>query len=199
MVIRKVGPAILFLSVLALFMRCSGQRADQKELYNEEFKWSIRIPAGFEHVSAAEGERLQNKGLSLIEKTYGQPVENQAKMIFEFKSGPQNYFESNYQPFDEQVDGNYSESFDAVNQIIYETFMAQMPGITIDTARTMTAVDGLDFHTCKMKITHPNMVLNFVMYSRLFDKREFTVNILYVDEAKGDQMKQAWLASKFKK
>jgi hypothetical protein len=37
------------------------------------------------------------------------------------------------------------------------------------------------------------------MYSRLFGKREFTVNIMYIDESLGQQMKAAWLNSKFAK
>lgn len=191
---------VLFLLILALLMSCSGQTAKQKEIYNEEFKWSIRIPADFENVSDAEGQKMQNRGLSALEKTYGQPVENHAKPIFIFKSGQLNYFESNHQPFDEAVDGNYRESFNAVNQMMYETFMAQMPGVKVDTISSTAVIDSLDFYTYTMKITYPNeMVMNFMMYSRLFDKQEFTVNIVYVDEAKGDQIKQSWLASKFKR
>ncbi|MBT1695955.1 hypothetical protein KK083_03645 [Fulvivirgaceae bacterium PWU4] len=87
-----------------------------------------------------------------------------------------------------------------MNQMIYETFMAQMPGVRIDTVSATEMIDGLDFNTYKMKVVYPNeMVLNFTMYSRLFDKKEFTVNIVYVDEAKGNQMKESWLTSKFKK
>jgi hypothetical protein len=191
---------VLFLLTLTLLIRCSGQTAEQKEIYSKEFNWSIKIPDNFDNVSGEEWEKMQNKGLSAIEKTYGQDVENKSKIIFVFKSGQLNYFESNYQPFDEDVDGDYGESFEAVNQILYETFISQMPGIEIDTARTTEVIDNLDFHVYKMKITYPNdMVLNFMMYSRLFDKREFTVNIIYVDGAKGEQMKQAWVASKFKK
>lgn len=198
MVVTKAP--ILFLLVLALLMSCSGQTARQKEIYNEQFKWSIRIPAGFENVSEAEEQKIQNKGLSAIEKTYGQPVEDHSKPIFIFKSGPQNYFESNHQPFDEAVDGDYRESFNAVNQIIYETFLTQMQGARFDTVSSTTVIDGLDFYTYTMKITHPKgMVMNFIMYSRLFDKQEFTVNMIYVDEAKGNQMKESWSTSKFKK
>lgn len=198
MMVRKTQVSRLL--ILALLMSCSGQTSQQKEIYNEEFKWSIGIPADFENVSETEGKKLQDKGISAIEKTYGQPVENHAKPIFVFRSGQLNYFESNYQPFDEAVDGDYRESFRAVNQMIYETFMARMPGVRIDTVSATAMIDGLDFSTYNMKIVYPNeMVMDFTMYSRLFDKKELTVNIVYVDEAKGDQMKQAWLASKFKK
>ncbi|MEN9972002.1 MAG: hypothetical protein RIS20_349 [Bacteroidota bacterium] len=52
--------------------------------------------------------------------------------------------------------------------------------------------------TLLMKIEYPNkLVLNLLMYSRLFNKREFTVNIMYVDNKKGEQMLEAWKKSKF--
>lgn len=38
-----------------------------------------------------------------------------------------------------------------------------------------------------------------LFWLRLFDKREFTVNIIYVDEKKGEQMREAWAKSKFDK
>ncbi len=75
-----------------------------------------------------------------------------------------------------------------------------MPGIKIDTTRTFEKIDKLEFHTFKMRIEYPNkMVLNVVMYSRLFGKREFTVNIMYVDKNKGQLMLEAWQNSKFGK
>lgn len=59
-------------------------------------------------------------------------------------------------------------------------------------------VDGLEFQTFKMEVEYPSkMVLNVLMFSRLFDKREFAVNIMYVDELKGQRMLDSWRQSKF--
>ena len=61
-------------------------------------------------------------------------------------------------------------------------------------------IDNLEFQVFKMKIEYPNkMVLNLLMYSRLFGKKEFTVNIMYVDNKKGQLMTEAWKNSKFLK
>jgi hypothetical protein len=109
-----------------------------------------------------------------------------------------NYFESNYQPFDTVVDGNYLESCKNVSHVLYETFKTQMPNIKIDTTRMVEEIDNLEFQTFKMKVEYPNkMVLNLFMFSRLFDKREFSVNIMYVDKSKGQQMLDSWTKSKF--
>ena len=51
-----------------------------------------------------------------------------------------------------------------------------------------------------MKIDYPNkMVLNILMFSRLFDKKELAVNIAFVDKIKGEKMLDSWRKSKFAK
>ena len=73
-----------------------------------------------------------------------------------------------------------------------------MPGIKVDTISAVEKIDNLEFQTFKMKIVYPNnMVFNVIMYSRLFGKREFSVNIMYVDDRKGQLMLEAWKNSKF--
>lgn len=173
----------------------------QKEIYNKDFNWTITIPENFETVTPDVREKMEKRGVSAIEDTYGEKVENKAKSIFIFNSGQSNYFESNYQPFDPKIDGDYLDACKKVNEIVYETFNAQMPPETkIDTATAAETIDNLEFLVYKVKITLPNnAVMNFLAYSRLFGKKEFSVNILYADEEKGKKMKEAWLSSKFSK
>lgn len=188
----------LFISVIIVFQNCNGQTTAEREIYNKDFKWSIKIPENFENVSADEWTKLQNKGAEAIENTYDEKIVNQSKTIFVFKSDLLNYFESNYQPYDVLVDGDYKESCKIVNQVLYETFVSQIPGIKIDTISTVEKIDNLEFRKFKMKIVYPNkMVFNVIMYSRLFGKREFSVNIMYVDNRKGQLMLEAWKNSKF--
>jgi len=190
----------LLICLTILIQSCNGQTTPKKEIYNKDFNWTITIPKNFENVSSEQWAKIQNKGADAIEKTYDEKVINQAKTIFVFKSDQMNYFESNYQPFDTATDGNYLESCKNVNDVLYETFKTQMPDIKIDTTRTTEKIDNLEFQTFKMKVEYPNkMVLNVLMFSRLFDKKEFCVNIMYVDKLKGDQMLDSWTKSKFTK
>jgi hypothetical protein len=183
-----------------LFFQSCKEQTEKKEIYNKEFNWKITIPENFENVSADQWIKMQGKGADAIEKTYNAKVENKAKIIFVFKSDQLNYLESNYQPFDTTQDGNYLESCKNVNNILYETFITQMPDIKIDTITSVEIIDGLRFQTFKMKVTYPNkMVMNVLMFSRLVDKKEFSVNIMYVDKAKGELMLMAWKNSKFAK
>lgn len=188
---------LLFILTIAI-QSCSGQKTTKQEIHNEDFNWTITIPENFENVSSSDWTKMQNKGADAIEKTYAGEVINQSKTIFVFKSDQLNYFESNYQPFDTSVDGDYLESCKAVDEVLYETFKAQLPGIKIDTTRMVEKIDNLEFQTLKMKVEYPNkMILNVFMFSRLFDKREFTVNIMYVDNLKGQKMLDSWRESKF--
>ncbi len=178
---------------------CNGQtQSKKKEVYNKDFNWTITIPQNFDTVSANEWARLQNKGLDALEKTYEGKVENNASTILVFKNDQFNYFESNYQPFDSAANGNYLESFRKVNDIFYGTIKAQMPDAKIDSASSTAVISGLTFQTYKAIIYFPNkMVMEFWMYSRLFDKREFTVNIMTVDKQKQKALLDAWKNSKF--
>lgn len=190
----------VFLCLTILIQSCAGQTAPKKEIYNKDFNWKITIPENFESVNAEQWEKMQNKGAEAVEKTYDEKIVNRAKTIFVFKSDQFNYFESNYQPFDPATDGDYSESCKNVGEILYQTFKAQMPNTQIDTIRATEKIDNLVFQTFKIAITLPNkMVLNVLMFSRLFAKQEFTVNIMYIDKLKGELMLDSWKKSKFLK
>ena len=187
---------LLFSSV---FQGCHGQvKPAPIEIFNEEFNWRIQIPQGFESVSAEQWMKMQNRGAEAIEKTYDTEVENHSKTIFVFKSDQFNYFESNYQPFDTAADGNYLENFRNVNDVLYGTFEAQMPNAKLDSASSQETIDGKLFQTFKTTIVIPGKItMEYLMYSRLFGKKEFTVNIMTVDKEKQNVLLKAWRNSKF--
>ena len=188
---------LLILSTL--FQSCKGQaKPAPKEIFNKEFNWRIQIPEGFETVPAEQWMKMQNKGADAIEKTYDAEVENNAKTIFVFKSDQFNYFESNSQPFDYASGSDYTESFRNVNNILYGTFEAQMPNANVDSVSSQETIDGKVFQTFKVTITIPNKIkMTYLMYSRLFGKREFTVNIMTVNEEKQKVLLNSWRNSKF--
>ncbi|HEY3403824.1 MAG TPA: hypothetical protein VGK59_10585 [Ohtaekwangia sp.] len=186
--------ALLLVSGIA----CKGQISTSLTLYNSEFNWTIVIPEDFNSVSAEEWSRLQNKGEDAVEKTYDAEVTNQVKTIFVFKSGDFNYLESNQQPYDVSVDGNYLETCKQIKEILFETFRTQMPNAKIDTLSAVETISGLEFQKFRVDIDMPNgMKFTSLLYSRLFGKKEFSVNMMYVEASKGQQMLDAWRNSKF--
>lgn len=179
---------------------CNSQTSKSNTIYNKDFKWSIIIPEGFEKVSAEDWQETENKGAEALGQTLGQEIVNRAKTIFVYKREEINTFESNYQPYDEAKDGNYLESCKKVNDVIFETFKSQIPNTKIEKSSSTEKIDGLVFQTFKIKILLPNeMELVSIMYSRLFGKKEFTVNITYADKAIGEKMLESWRNSKFKR
>ena len=180
---------------------CIGQsNTQQNKIYNKDFKWSITIPAGFDTVNAEKWNLMQNRGADAVEKTYGEKPVNRAKTIFVFLNDKVNYFESNYQLYDITKDGDYLETCKDVNNILYGTLESQMKGAKIDSSSSKTVISGLVFQTFTLGITLPNkMVLNMYSYSRLFGKKEFTVNITSVDRQKEKELLDAWLNSRFEK
>lgn len=192
---KKIANCIL--TVTLLLSACEEPR-EQRDLYNEMFDWSINIPENFERVNAEDWEKIRSRGLDAIEDSHDEEVQDRAVTIFTFRDGEMNYLESNYQPYDIDVDGPYLRTTREVNQILYKTFQDQLPNTTIDSSYSVEKISDLDFQTFSLKITFPNQVsLNSIMYSRLFNNKELTVNILYVDSLAGSKMKKVWQNSIF--
>src|SRR5690348_11224108 len=118
---------IAIVSVATMLFALSCKAPEKRELHSNEFGWSITIPEGFDSVGAEDWKKMQERGADAVEETYGEEIDNQTTTLFVFKDGLTNYFEAGYQPFDESVDGSFEESWKGVNEILYQTFEAQIP------------------------------------------------------------------------
>jgi len=180
---------------------CYGQTAsDAQVFHSNDFNWTISIPKGFEKVPDTVWAKIQNKGATAIENTHDMKVVNRAKTIFVFRSDQFHYFEANYQPYDPSKDGDYQKLFKDVNDILYETIKGSMPKAELDTSYSREVVGNKDFNVfiLSARIT-PQVTLHILMYSRVFGRKEFTVNIMYVDAEKGKSLLDAWRGSTFGK
>tara|TARA_B110000259_G_C13937080_1_gene371257 strand:+ start:685 stop:909 length:225 start_codon:yes stop_codon:yes gene_type:complete len=73
-----------------------------------------------------------------------------------------------------------------------------MPKAKLDSISSTQNISGLEFQRFDVKVDFPNgMKMESISFSRLFDKKEFTVYIIAVDEKIGKQMLDAFLNSKF--
>ena len=190
---------IICLIILLGFNSCKSQtESNPKIIHNKDFNWTITIPENFNSINETEWNKTQQKGKDAIEKTFGEEITNQATTIFAFVNGQFNNFEANYQPYDIEIDGNYLETNNDVNEILYQTFETQMPQAKLDSISSTQKISGLKFQRFDVIIDFPNgMKMKTIGFSRLFDKKEFTVNITAVDEKIGKQMLEAFLNSKF--
>ena len=183
-----------FVALLTLVVvNCAAQSESSRDTFVTEFNWTIKIPAGFEALAKSDVEKMKNRGMDALEKTVGAEITDYSTLIFSFRSNIFDYFEANYQHFDTKVDGNYEETSRLLGDVIYETFRTQMPDAKIDTARSVEMIDNLEFLKFHMKIVlSPKATLNMLMYDKLFENKFLTLNIMYIDEEKGEQLISAW-------
>ena len=190
----------LFILALLLNFSLHAQVQPGKEYMFKPLKWKIFIPEGTTAVSNEEWNKLEKKGAAALEQTVGEKIENTATTIFVVKYDEMNYFEANHQPYDSVIDPDYPSYFRSANEVLYATFKEQMPNAAIDTATTEEPIDGLLFQKFRIKITMANnIVLKIIMYSRPFGNKEFTMNMMYIDEDRGFRMMSAWKKSTFGK
>ena len=189
-----------YLILLLLFSSCNSlTESDSETLKIDAFNWTVNIPNNFVPINQDEWNKKITKGMIAIEKTFEQPVDNQAVTIFAYKNGKFNVFEANWQPYDIEVDGNYLESCNEINKMIFQTFESQLPDAKFDSISSVQKISGLIFQRFDIVIDYPNGIkMNTISFSRLFDKKEFTMNITSVDEEIGQKMLDAFLNSKFK-
>jgi type IV secretory pathway VirD2 relaxase len=183
---------------------CNGQDTTKRnEFYNKEFKWKILVPEGFDTMSAEQYEALQKQGVKDLEKTINGKIDGVAKRICAYKSKNSifNYFEANQQFFDMKTNGDFFAQCKGDDDEVYDTFKRQLFNNTkIDTTISNETIDGLVFRKFKLQISFDNeRALNMYIYSMLFDNKEFTVVIEYLNKTKGDLILNAWRNSKFEK
>jgi len=186
---------IAFLFPSALFAQTED---NQNSFFSPEFNWYIEIPPGFEEIEPALWD-LQ-KGIQDSLGTDSLALANAPHTILAFKSGDYNYFESNWQPYQMEVRGDYSDHCKSVANQLYRTFAEQIPDAKIDTASSIQIIGTLEFRKFVLKMTLPNgITLSSHMYSRLFDEKEFSANLFYVNDEQGSLLMEAWLYSRFEK
>jgi len=81
---------------------------------------------------------------------------------------------------------------------MYLVFKSLIPGVDVDSSSTTQKISGLKFRKYSLDMRLPNGVdMHFISFNRLFDKKELTINIWYVDEIKGKLLIDSWIKSEF--
>lgn len=191
-------PPIILLLLTILSSGINAQTSTEpREFYSEEFSWRIRIPAGYTSLSGEQLAAAQKKGSDLIEKATGLEVDNQAKVIFAVRSNELNYFESNWQPFTAAFE-DYKKQCDMVDGIVFQSFKEQFKDIRMDSTSFTEKISELDFHVFQVRLYLPNnMVMEMLLYCRLFGRKEFSITVFTTDRKTRDELLGAWRSSVF--
>lgn len=191
-------------SLLLLFFVAlvSAQVPGEKFTY-KPLGWTIELPKGYSLISEEEGQRVQDKGVKMIEATYDTDLEDVLEpttTLFMLKNGPTNYMEANLQAFDPAKDGDFNEVNREVSGIILQTFKDQMPkAAKVEMSVSNEVVGGKKFFVAHYIIMLPGSIkLDMFMYSRLFAKKNLTINIMYLDNEQGKILMNSLRSSVFK-
>jgi len=191
---------LLLLALVIVKTSAAQDTTSVKQFYNKQFDWSMNIPPNFDTVSTQEWAKVKSRGTAAVEKTYNHKIKDETTIIFVLSSGRSNYFEVLSQPFDPKNDGTYSQLCKNVDGVLYHTLATQIPGAIIDSATAKTTISNLNFNAFILRASMPNGVtFSIYSFSRLFGNKEFAVNIMFFDSAKGDIMLDAWKKSTFGK
>jgi hypothetical protein len=188
--------------LITLVSSCHAQpKTAPGEYYSKEFNWRVTIPAGFQSVPDTSWQKMKNRGTAAIEQTAGATVEDHSKTLFVFQLDQFDYFESNYQSFDPEKEGDYRANNKSACDLICQTFQRQVPSARMDSSYSTELISGLRFVVFSLDIhLSEQATFHMRMYGRPFaEKRLFTVTILYLDPAKGKPMLDAWRKSTFPK
>jgi len=190
------------LVILGLFLSLIGCEKLHKEkeivIENNDFKWTVTIPKKFYELPEKDWDKVEEKGMEAIEKVYGEEVENRATTLFAYKNGKFHTFESNYQIFDSKTDRNYSDSNKEVNIMTFKTFEETIPNATMDSISSKQMISGLEFERFEINLNLPNNIkMTTVGFSRLFGDKDFTINIVYINDKIGNELIANILNSKF--
>ncbi|WP_372773336.1 hypothetical protein [Mangrovibacterium sp.] len=187
---KKFAP-ILFAIFLFPTFTWAQTKLESPSFYSPEFNWKIQIPPGFEEIEPAIWDLKKNATDSIA------PAK-QPQTILVFKSNDYHYFESNWQLYNKDEQGEFKVHCQSVANQLYQTFEEQIPDAKIDTASSVQTVGSLEFQKFVFKMTLPNgIALYSYMFSHLFDNKEFSANLFYVNEEQGALLMEAWLYSKF--
>jgi len=173
---------------------------DNGKYISEEIGWTIEIPEGWEIVTIEQNEEFQEVGLDAMEGLIEEDIDiSGLKNLIGFQKNQFNLFLSTSEPFKVEYEGEYEENQAGLKELIYNAFMEQ--GIKVDSTETQIAtLDGLDFYYYRFTIRSQEgeEILTQLIYSRLINGLDFTININYTNESDKNEMFNALLDSKFR-
>ena len=179
-------------------MLTSCEKNEAKIIANDDFNWTVTIPKNFRELSESEWEKVENKGIDVFEDIYGKEAESKATLLFAYKKGDFQSFQSYYKIHDLETDEDYSKSNHELNKLMYKVFEEMVPNGKLDSIASVAIINGLEFNRFDINIDFPDgMKMTTVDFSRLFNDKDVTINIVYTNENIGKKLIEDILNSKF--
>ena len=172
-----------------------------KRYFFEEIGWTITLPSNFKPLDSIENAKTNERGLKAIQESNGLTVDmTQLKTLIAAHKDAYNYFNSTIRPFNSKVEGTYDSASKVVKDMMYKTFLDNMPSAKIDSVTTNETIDGVLFDKFHVTITLTgNFIMNMILLSKYYKGYDFGISYLYLDEKTKEQIELMLKNSKFKK
>ncbi len=201
----KLGLSLLLLSGAVSCKQAaeSNQQVDEGQINSrkyssEEIGWIIQVPEGWKITSLDSALASEKTGIEAIEKVYGGGIQTtELRHLIGFEKDLFNNLSSTSEPFKLEYPGEYEENNQKLYEVVYDALDAQ--GVKIDTSSSAEVIRGMKFDTFYSTIydINDNIVMYQILYSRLINGFDFSVNINYNNEADKKVLVDAFKNSEF--
>jgi hypothetical protein len=190
---------ILFFALM-LATTARSQETSKKYFFSE-VGWTIVLPEGFETADSIDIAKDNQRGLKLIEESNNVTADlSELKTLISAKKDAYNYFNSTIRKFNAAEEGDYDSTTKMVKNMLYKTFLDNMPDARIDSVSTIEILDELSFDKFHVTITlKENIKLDMVLLSKNYKGYDFGISYLYLDNKSREQIESMLKNSKFMK
>ncbi|MAS97267.1 MAG: hypothetical protein CMO55_29090 [Verrucomicrobiales bacterium] len=189
------------LSVFCVFLVSLSAADDPKTLKftDDQIGWTVSYPAYMSRLSDEEIAEIENTGEELMEDAAGGEIEKNHRNLLYLKKGETSSFTSASEPFDEEIDGPYSETQEALYDLIVQAY--EGTGLPVEHERGEAMIDGLTFQTLTVRLFAPEkkqVLVTQIAYDRLMGGKESVmISINWHDEEDRELLEKIVQSSKF--
>jgi len=166
---------------------------------SQDMGWTIVIPKGWTVVSRDQTQANEKKGADAIRKSSHTEIDMSGlKHLISFQKDKFNSLMSTSEPFPNDSPGAFEDNCVTVNKMIYDAYASQ--GIRSDTSSSVELIHGHRFHVFHATLygRDGKVILKQLLYSKLINKKAFSVTINYNNDEDEKVMMDAFTNSTFK-
>jgi hypothetical protein len=190
---------LLFL--LLLGHTAMAQTDSSRNRYFKEIGLSIRIPSGFQELTAAENEELSKKGEETLEKANGIEVDaSSTRDLLSIRQGELNYMNITITPYGSGSQKQWQIDNQEVKNAIYRSFVDKVAPGAIDTSSQRVVIGGFPMDRFRMKLKLANgWIMQLYLCSRLYRGYDLGLTYVYVDEVAGEAFQRMLAEARFRR
>lgn len=191
----------LITAFLLIFTLVSAAQDTTRTYTFKEVGWTVKLPAGFKELTAAEDAAKNQRGKEMMEDVADAKMDiSEMKTLFAATKNTHNYINATITPYDLDKDGDWNASVEAVKELLYRTFEEKMPDAKLDSASSMVTIDGIQFDKFKVTVTLNNkMAFTMFMLAKFYKGYNFGITYLCLDDKTLRDVEAVLNGSKFKK